>query len=179
MSAVPTLPPIFDRALRFLPLMPLQLSLMLTLRRVVANHPQIFVRLGVHADKRFGIDPVDLPVAFVLEPRRKSSSITVVRKLPRDISSRIAGPLDGLIGLIDGSYDGDALFFSRALIVEGDVEAVVALRNAIDSESIDLVAEAAAMMGPLAPFGRLLLGHVQSRLRSVRARPFVGAEPWS
>ncbi len=34
--------------------------------------------------------------------------------------------------MIDGSLDGDALFFSRALRVTGDTEAVVALRNALD-----------------------------------------------
>ena len=62
-----------------------------------------------------------------------------------------------LLGLIDGSYDGDALFFSRDLVVEGDVEAVLALRNAIDDAGVDLVADTAALFGPLAP-QRVLAG---------------------
>ena len=115
----------------------------------------------------------------MLEPRPQAPRIVAVRKLPHDVPVRIAGPLVGLLGLIDGSYDGDALFFSRDLTIEGDVEAVVALRNAIDSEDVDLVADAAALQGPLAPFGRLLLGHVQSRLRPINAGPYVGSRPWS
>ena len=54
--------------------------------------------------------------------------------------ARIAGPLAALIGLVHGAYDGDALFFSRDLVIEGDTEAVLALRNAIDNEELDLAA---------------------------------------
>lgn len=179
MSSVPTFPPLVSRSIRLLPLTPLQPALALVLRSLVVRHPRIFERLGDHAGKRFGIEPTDLPFAFVLEPRPQAPRIVAVRKLPRDIAVRIAGPLIGLLGLVDGSYDGDALFFSRDLIIEGDVEAVVALRNAIDSEDVDLVADAAALLGPLAPFGRLLLGHAQSRLRPAGAEPDVGGKRWS
>lgn len=179
MSSVPTFPSFLGRSIRILPLTPLQLPLALVLRSLVARHPRIFERLGAHAEKRFGIKPTDLPFAFVLEPRPQAPTIVAVRDLPHDIPVRISGPLVGLLGLVDGSYDGDALFFSRDLVIEGDVEAVVALRNAIDSEDVDLVADTAALFGPLAPFGRLLLGHVQSRLRPARAEPYVGARPWS
>jgi predicted lipid carrier protein YhbT len=178
-SSVPTFPPFLGRSIRVLPLMPLQLPLALMLRSLVARHPRIFERLGAHAEKRFGIKPTDLPFAFVLEPRPQAPGIVAVRSLPHDIPVRIAGPLIGLLGLIDGSYDGDALFFSRDLVIEGDVEAVVALRNAIDSEDVDLVADAAALLGPLAPLGRLLLGHVQSRVRPAGVEPYVGAKRWS
>jgi len=41
-----------------------------------------------------------------------------------------------MIELLEGRADGDALFFSRTLTVEGDMEAVVALRNAIDGSEI-------------------------------------------
>jgi predicted lipid carrier protein YhbT len=34
--------------------------------------------------------------------------------------------------LLEGKLDGDALFFSRDLVVDGDTEAVVMLRNIID-----------------------------------------------
>jgi predicted lipid carrier protein YhbT len=54
------------------------------------------------------------------------------------------------MGLVDGTYDGDALFFSRDIAVDGDIEAVLALRNAVDDASIDLLHEAAAWAGPLA-----------------------------
>ena len=44
---------------------------------------------------------------------------------------------------------GDAVFFSRALKVEGDMNVVVALRNALDSEDIDLKADVLRALGPL------------------------------
>lgn len=86
----------------------------------------------------------------------------------------------GLIGLIDGSYDGDALFFSRDLVVEGDVEAVLALRNAIDDAGVDLVTDTAAMLGPLAPMGERLLGGALLQLRAVAgAAKREGMRSWS
>ena len=42
--------------------------------------------------------------------------------------------------------------FPRDLAIEGDTEAVVALRNAIDDSELDLAAEAAELLGPLKPF---------------------------
>ena len=68
-SALPTLPPLFSLALRTLPLLPLQPLLALLLQRILQRHPGIFERLGPYAEKRYGIDAIDLPFAFVLEPR--------------------------------------------------------------------------------------------------------------
>lgn len=178
--SVPTLPRLIARTLQPLPLAPLQLPLALALRSVVARHPQIFERLGVHAYKRFGLEPSDLPFAFVLAPHPKTPTLIAVRSLPAGISIRIAGALLGLIGLIDGSYDGDALFFSRDLVVEGDVEAVLALRNAIDDAGVDLVTDTAAMLGPLAPMGERLLGGALLQLRTVAgAAKREGMRSWS
>ena len=104
----------------------------------------MFSRLGDQADKVFLIDPTDLPFVFVLEPARRSArQLSALRRAATvDWDARIAGPLAALIGLVHGAYDGDALFFSRDLSIEGDTEAVVALRNAIDNEELDLVREA-------------------------------------
>jgi predicted lipid carrier protein YhbT len=60
----------------------------------------------------------------------------------RDLSeavydARIAAPLIVLLGMIDGTYDGDALFFSRHLVIEGDTGASLALRNAIENAELD------------------------------------------
>ena len=84
------------------------------------------------------------------------------------------------MGLVDGSYDGDALFFSRDLVVEGDVEAVLALRNAIDDAGIDLVADTAALFGPLAPIGERLLGGALLQLKAVAgAAKREGTRSWN
>lgn len=180
MTPVPTLPRLIARTLRPLPLAPLQLPLSLVLRSVVARHPPIFERLGEHAYKRFGLKPTDLPFAFVLAPHPRTPSLIAVRSLPAGLPIRIAGPLLGLMGLIDGSYDGDALFFSRDLVVEGDVEAVLALRNAIDDAGVDLVADAAALFGPLAPLGERLLGGALLQLKAAAgATRGEGTRSWS
>jgi len=169
MPPVPMLPPLLTRIVRPLPLSPLQLPLSLVLRSVVARHPHIFERLGEHAHKRFGLEPSDLPFSFVLVPHPKAPSLIAVRRLPAGLPIRIAGPLLALLGLVDGSYDGDALFFSRDLIVEGDVEAVLALRNAIDDAGVDLVADTAALFGPLAPMGQRVLAEALLHLKTVSA----------
>ena len=49
--------------------------------------------------------------------------------------------------MVDGHLDGDALFFSRELIVEGDTEAVVVLRNALDDLDGSIADDVAAFYG--------------------------------
>ena len=113
----------------------------------------LFQRLGAHAKKTVLIDPTDLPILFALTPDPRRPRLRIERRGSRiKYDARIAGPLAALIGLVHGVYDGDALFFSRDLVIEGDIEAVLALRNAIDNEEIDLAEEAAELFGPLAKF---------------------------
>ena len=152
-----SVPPLLALAARPLPLLPLQTVLSIVLLNICRKHPRIFDRLGEHARKRFGIKPTDLPFAFLLEPAPSRPRLSVVRELPDDVDARISSPLAGLFGLVEGSLDGDALLFSRDLVVEGDVEAVLALRNAIDDAQLDPVAEIAGIFGPLAePMKRTL-----------------------
>lgn len=167
-SASGRLPPLLQAALRPLPLAPLNPLLALVLRAVLRRHPAIFDRLGEHAHKRFGLRPTDLPFALVLAPHPDAPRISAVRALPPcGLDARISGPLQALVALAEGQVDGDALFFSRTLVVEGDMEAVLALRNAMDGEGLDLVRDVAATLGPLAPLaervgmsGRRLLDRV-------------------
>lgn len=156
---LPTIPPILALAMRPLPLLPLQLALTGVLQRIVARNPALFDRLGGHARARFGIRPTDLPFGFVVEavPPR----LTVVRELPQALDARISASLANLLALLEGRVDGDALMFSRELVIEGDVEAVLALRNAIDDSQLDLVNEFAALFGPLGDPARRLMGIVR------------------
>lgn len=141
---------------RVLPLLPLQILLATCLREIRTRHPQIFDRLGPYSGKTFGLAPTDLPFAFVLEPRRLNPRVFATRSLPAT-DVRIAGPFATLISLADGTCDGDALFFSRDIQIEGDMEAALALRNAIDDCRIDIVAEAAAWLGPLSSVAERIL----------------------
>lgn len=153
-TASPHVPPLLALALRPLPLAPLQPLLAVLMRRLGARHPGLYQRLGPHARKRFGIAPTDLPFAFIVEPNPARPAATAVRRLPLRLDACIRGPLSALIGMAEGTLDGDALFFSRTLVVEGDVEAVLALRNAIDDARIDLVATLLSAL----PFGGALSG---------------------
>jgi len=111
-------------------------------RRLIANtlaaRPTFARRLAEHAGRTFAIDPIDCSFAFLLVPGEDRSSVRVVRDLADAAwDARIAAPLLVLLGMIDGIYDGDALFFSRDLVIEGDTEAVLALRNALENAELD------------------------------------------
>lgn len=150
-SAVVRLPDFVGSALRPLPLLPLQFALRRLTAGIIARHPHVLERLGPYRAKRIAIEPTDLPFAILLEPQRETITLRVVRALPaRAADARIHGPLLALIGLVDSAHDGDALFFSREIAIEGDVECVLALRNAIDDAQIDLAIETTAWAGPLA-----------------------------
>ncbi|GAA3848074.1 SCP2 sterol-binding domain-containing protein [[Pseudomonas] carboxydohydrogena] len=149
-------PPVLAFVGQYLPLLPLQPVLGACLHGIQRRHPQIFDRLGTHAAKRFGLDPTDLPFVFVLEPARVNPKVVAVRSMPQ-VDVKVTGSIAALIGLVDGSCDGDALFFSRDIRVEGDMEAAVALRNAIDEAGIDIVAESIAWLGPLSPIAAQIL----------------------
>jgi predicted lipid carrier protein YhbT len=164
-TASPPVPPLLALALRPLPLAPLQPVLALLMRRIGERYPGLYERLGPHAGKRF---------AFILEPDPARPAATAVRRLPRGLDARILGPLSALIGMAEGTLDGDALFFSRTLVVEGDVEAVLALRNAIDDARIDLVG---TLLGGLMPFAPALSQALRRRDRSGGNR--MGSASWN
>lgn len=144
---IPQFPRLAAAPMRVLPLAPLAAALTRLVQRLAQAHPRMFRRLGAHAQARFEIDPVDLPFVLALEPRAGDPRITLARRRGA-CDARIAGRLAALIGLVHGAYDGDALFFSRDLVIEGDTAAVLALRNAIDAAELDLGAELAASAGP-------------------------------
>ncbi|PRD41892.1 hypothetical protein C5748_19525 [Phyllobacterium phragmitis] len=131
-----------------MPLAPLEFALQRLVTSVGRRKPGLFARLGRQGDKVFLVDPTDLPFAFLMLPRRDGPRIEARRRDNSDgWDARIAGTLAALLGLVHGTADGDALFFSRDIVIEGDMEAVLALRNAIDDTELDLVAEMAAMFG--------------------------------
>jgi predicted lipid carrier protein YhbT len=74
-------------------------------------------------------------------------------------------PPKDLMKLIEGEIDGDALFFSRTLKVEGNTAAVVVLRNALDNMEGNFFDNAAEDCGVFSPFAHLAL----YKLRSMRS----------
>lgn len=128
------------------------------------RHAGMLERLADFAGATCLIVPRDLPAAFLLtlQPAPQAPRLELVDAAATEARATIRADLATLLQLLEGRIDGDALFFSRDLTVEGDMEVVVALRNAVDDAGIDLIRDAAAACGPLAPsaerLGRQLSG---------------------
>jgi len=137
--------------LRFMPPLLLGRALSQLAIRLRQAHPELMERMGPYANVTFLIDPTDLPVVFRVRPGNSRPVACFSRLAPAACDARIAAPLAVLLAMIQGTLDGDALFFSRDMDIEGDTEAVLALRNAIDSIECDFASECAAQWGPLRP----------------------------
>lgn len=135
-----TLPP--------LPLFALQPVLARIVRRIATDNPSMFNRLGPWVGADYIIDPVNLPFALHLRPDRQAPLLRAVsrRALPPHVA-QISGRFLDLLELIDADRDGDALFFSRALVISGNTEAVVSLRNALDDIDGSIAERVAGMFG--------------------------------
>lgn len=133
------------------------------LRLVHRRHPDFLERMEPYKDAAVCIDPVDLPFVLLFEPNPEQPRLTVRTSIDADeVRATIRGPLEILVALAEGKMDGDALFFTRQLQVEGDTEVVVALRNAIDGAGVNLVDDFSSLFGPLSsPVRRLTEGGVR------------------
>jgi len=147
------------------------------LKMLRRRHPELLDRMADYAALPVCIDPVDLPFMILLDPHPDNPSLTIRREVdPGEVAATIRGPLELLLALAEGKVDGDALFFTRRLVIEGDTEVVVALRNAIDGAGIDLIEDLAAELGPFAGLFRScastavgLLDRFQRDLETLRA----------
>lgn len=130
-------------------------------RRIAARHPDMFARIAPYETADFVIVPTELPFALHLRPDPAAPLLQAVPKtrLPH-ADARIEGRFMLLLELVDGESDGDAAFFSRDLIVTGNTEAVVSLRNALDDVDGSIAQETADLFGPL---GRAILNMLRRR----------------
>ncbi len=141
------IPPIISAPLHLVPISAVERLTQLVFRKVIAEHPDLFVRLGTYREKRFAFRPTDLPVAFVVDPSRPS--LSVVRKTDDCAADcTVEATIIHLLALLEGRCDADALFFAREITVTGDMEAMLALRNALDDSLIDLPTEIGKLGGP-------------------------------
>ncbi|WP_083528907.1 SCP2 sterol-binding domain-containing protein [Hyphomicrobium sp. CS1BSMeth3] len=163
-------PDVVSSALRPLPLLPLEIFLQQLASNIVTRHPDILTRIGRTDLLRFGIDPTDVPFAIEIELRDGVVGVHLRRELDEQSQhARISGTLAALMRLVDGEADGDALFFSREIVVTGDIAAVLALRNAVDAAEIGILREAAALIGLwISEPGRLLRGMLTDEPRRER-----------
>ncbi len=113
----------------------------------------VFERLASLGESVVRIEVSDLPIAFslALGSRPDRPWLRVTPEVLPGTTAVVRGSLGTLLGVFEGRYDGDALFFARTLFFEGDTGVVVGLRNAIDGEDIDLAADLLSVLGPLGP----------------------------
>lgn len=126
------------------------------LRNVIRRHPDIFDRLetGTGTPKTVLIDPTNFPVAFLLRPHSSAPSLRACRRGSLPVhDARISASFLTLLRMVDGQLDGDALFFTRDLRVEGDTEIVVRLRNALDDMDGSVADDIAGVFGVLGRSG--------------------------
>lgn len=137
---------------------------------VARARPELFARLGSQAGKRFLIDPTDLPFVLVLVPDPDRPTLKAYRRSQKPAHDAIiAGTFFRLLDLIDGELDGDALFFTRDLRVQGDTEAVVTLRNALDDMEGSAMDSVLGSFGPLAAPAQLVLSALRPKKEGSRA----------
>lgn len=153
--------------IRPLPRPPLSIFLTLMVRRLADRFPEVFERLGEYPSLSLMIDPTDLPIRFRLLLAGAQSRVDVIADGAADAAAAyVRAPLLVLLGLLDGTYDADALFFSRDLAIEGDTEIVLAVRNAI--EEADL--RPAQLIGLAGPPARIFDQIVRQGLALARRR---------
>lgn len=131
-----------------LPFFLLQPLLGRIVRRIGTSYPDMFERLGPHKTASFLIDPINLPFVLLLRPNPENLGLRAHSRAanpPHDAS--ISGKFLNLLQLIDGELDGDALFFSRDLVISGNTEAIVCLRNALDDVDGSVAEMVAEMLG--------------------------------
>jgi len=135
------------------------------------THPNAFARLADLGEGDVLIDPTDLPSCLLLHLGAEPQ----LRLVPRGettVGTIVRGRFAVLLDLFEGRIDGDTLFFSRDLTIEGKTELVVGLRNALDGETIDLAADLASALGPvslLLPPARRLTAFLAGQLSQVHA----------
>ncbi|MCP5082048.1 MAG: sterol-binding protein [Alphaproteobacteria bacterium] len=152
------------RLLPPLPVFALQPLLGHIVASVAGRHPELFARMGEACHKHFLIDPTDLPVVLLLKPDPHRPELRAHNRgntVGHDV--RISGSFVTLLRMIDAKTDSDALFFNRELSVTGDVEAIVALRNALDDMDSTLADDVAATFGPFSRPVRAIFDFAERR----------------
>lgn len=127
------------------------------MRQVAFRHPSILRRMGNHANSTICLDVKELPLLLKMEPARQILSVHR-RTLKQRADATIRGKLAAFLAMVHGKADGDALFFSNEIEIEGDTGVVLALRNALDDAELDLAEEIAMLAGPAAPMLRDAIG---------------------
>ncbi len=141
-------PGAFTRRLPPPPLAPQLLGLALgaVLSRITARHPSILAHLGDQSNTRLLIDVRQLAVLLVMTPA--DGQVGIFRRGARiDHDAAIRGDLADFLALLRRVAPDETALAPDALEIDGDLAAVLALRDAIGAAGLDLAEELAAIPG--------------------------------
>lgn len=164
-----TLPLAVPRLLRPIPVPVAELAGQLAFARILERHPKLLDRLGEYGAKTYCFAPTDIPFEFAVTPRLVRVKAALKGRILR-YDARIAGPVVLLLALAEGRLDGDAEFFGRQISIDGDMEAVLALRNAVENDAVDFARDLAPATGPLRGTVEGALGRMRTYLLSREER---------
>ena len=162
------LPAVIGALLAPVPLFPLQFILARMVRGITQRRPELFARLGPHAESSYTVDVTELPFVLRLKPNPRKPELTAHRRWEKLSSdATIRGPFLNLFKVLDGRGDSDAMFFSGTIKISGNTEAAVCLRYALDDLDGSVIEDLLQMGGPvLKPVHALL-----QRLRQLESQP--------
>ncbi len=140
----------------------------LMMRRLGRAHPRLFRALAEHPPCAVGIIPTDLRYRFVLRFGGNPPSLRPLTGPMGPVDACVKGPLAALLAFLEARADGDALFFSRDIVITGDTAAVVALRNLLERDEVDVLASASGTFGPFDGLLRRTAATLERRLVAVR-----------
>lgn len=157
------------RVLAVLPPFVIERGLVRAVAGLRGRRAALFEKLALLPARTVHICPLDVPHAFYAKTGEKAEfGILVSRESVSD--ARVCGPLSNLVDLLEGRADGDTLFFNRSISIEGSAEAVVALRNALESEDISLFDEVFSLFGPFGKDVALVASLAERFLNDLKKR---------
>lgn len=119
-------------------------------RLMYERHPKLFAAFGELEPAVIHVVPTGMPHRFVISFGAGQTAVRLHQRGDRaQPDAIIRGRLSVLIDLLEGRSDGDAMFFTRDLEIGGATNVIVAVRNTLEREEIDMRSEIAALFGPL------------------------------
>lgn len=107
-----------------------------TLRK---KHPEAMERLSPTYGKTVYSFFTDLNYGVLTKITEQKTEVRKYKEKKVEADLILKGKFFDLISIIEGKMDGDALFFSRKIEIEGDTEMLITIRNAFDSSDINLL----------------------------------------
>ena len=162
--------PLARLTLRVLPRMTLQRMIHALMGRMGQAHPRLFANLErlEHADVL--VEPTDVPHRFLLSFGGDPASLSVLDSQIPKTQAQIKGSLKILLAMLEGQIDGDKMFFTRELEITGNSAVIVALRNTLDREEINLLNDTSSLFGPFAGPLRTAIGFADDFGRTIKGR---------